>query len=458
MYPGWQGNYMTYGGFQTGPVGSFQEPVPKPPLRVKLAPRERGSYNIFLSQADPDGHNRVEGPTAVEFFKRSGLPTDVLKSIWTICTPEGESFLDRERFYVALRLIAYAQEGKPVTEQSIFDDIAAGIPKFQSAVVIKDKWDIENADRDKYVKAFNSICGGKGFLTTEEAVDVFRKTQVKGEYLKKIWNLSDPEDSGEFRESQFIVAMHLITRVKNLSEPVPDELPLPLKKVISAKPLEPQKTSQPEPFGNLGMPGPQKNQNDAFADFGLSAISQPKPPEISLGSGFGMPQGSLDNFAFSTAPAPKPGAFQTAQIKINLEEPRSSISSQGSMNSMNSMKIKTEEKPQKVEELKEVEPIPEPLIIKRNSITNQHIERNDPAIEVKSKKTYSDMNAKDDELSEQLERVEEKIQKKLREWRDIRSKLSLEREKTQILSLKLHEAGGKYLNDLAKLMVNILEE
>ena len=82
MYTNWQGNYMTYGGFQTSPPPpSFAEPVPKPPLRVKLTPRERGSYNILLSQADPDGHNRVEGAQAVEFFKRSGLPTDILKTV-----------------------------------------------------------------------------------------------------------------------------------------------------------------------------------------------------------------------------------------------------------------------------------------------------------------------------------------------------------------------------------------
>ena len=72
---------MTYGGFQGSSPSTFSEPPVKPPLRVKLTPRERGSYNILLSQADPDGHNRVEGPQAVEFFKRSGLPTDVLKNI-----------------------------------------------------------------------------------------------------------------------------------------------------------------------------------------------------------------------------------------------------------------------------------------------------------------------------------------------------------------------------------------
>ena len=372
MYPNWQGNYMTYGGFQTGPVSAFVEPVPKPPLRVKLTPRERGSFNLFLSQADPDGHNRVEGPQAVEFLKRSGLPTDVLKTIWTIATPEGESFLDRERFYVALRLIALAQEGKPVSEQSIYDDIQASIPKFQSNVVVKNKWDVDTADKDKYSKMFLSLSNGKGYLTTEEAIEMFRKTQVKPEYLKKIWNLSDPTDSGEFRENQFMVAMHLVTRLKNLSEPIPDELPPPLKKIISAQPQEANKPPQNEAFTDFGMGGMNapKNTGDAFSDFSIGAIGQMKPPEAFPTSDFNIkpvPQTNQE-FGFNN-----PKSFASVPIKINLDDAKSSS------NSMLAMKAP------KIEEKKEPELIEAPPIQKKTSFTESPNDKNE-AIRIQSKK------------------------------------------------------------------------
>ena len=436
MYPGWQQNYMTYGaGFQTAPINSFHEPipVPKPPLRVKLTPRERGSYNIFITQADPDGHNRVEGPQAVEFFKRSGLPTDVLRNIWNISTPEGESFLDRERFYVAMRLIALAQEGKSVSEQSIYDDIPAGIPKFQSSVVVKDKWDVESADKEKYVRMFNSLGGAKGYLDTNEAINAFRETGVKSDYLKKIWNLSDPTDTGEFREPQFIVAMHLVSRVKNMSEPVPDELPPPLKRIISAKPAE-----------------PEKNKSEAFSDTFPDAFSM---------------QGLTAYPSLPVIQTPIASQFQTAPtIKINLEDSKSS------MNSLNSLKSKQEEKkapknedlgddlllsdPYFKPKLTESPPekIPSKVAVERKSVDRTSIERNsiEGKVEIGGRR--------DEELSEHIERLEEKIQKRFREWRDIRAKLSLEREKGQMLQTKLQEVNAKHLKELSQTILGILED
>ena len=449
MYQGWQQNYMTYGGgFQTAPLQqSFQEPIPKPPLRVKLTPRERGSYNIFISQADPDGKNRVEGPQAVEFFKRSGLPTDVLKTIWNISTPEGESYLDRERFYVAMRLIALAQEGKPVTEQSIYDDVQAGIPKFQSSIVVKDKWEIDSADKEKYSRAFKSCSGGKGFLDTNEAINVFRETGIKSEYLKKIWNLSDPEDSGEFRENQFMVAMHLVSRVKNLSEPVPDELPPVLKKIIQARPQEVAKVQVSEPVVD--------SLQEAFSIQQLTKYPNLAP------AGTGQ--------AISAAPQ-----FQTMQnFKINLDEGiGNTMGSMASLNSMNSINLINSGAGNKVKVesnddlLMESNSIVKPVLtespkdkgdkgwssVERKSIEVKSIERKsiEGRVEIGSRK--------DEELSEQIDRIEEKIQKKFREWRDLRAKLSLEREKGQMLNSKMQDLNGKYLKELSQSILSILDE
>ena len=439
---------MTYGGgFQTAPPqASFQEPIPKPPLRVKLTPRERGSYNIFISQADPDGKNRVEGPQAVEFFKRSGLPTDTLKTIWNISTPEGESYLDRERFYVAMRLIALAQEGKPVTEQSIYDDVQAGIPKLQSSVVVKDKWEIDSADKEKYSRAFKSCSGGKGFLDTNEAISVFRETGIKSEYLKKIWNLSDPEDSGEFRENQFMVAMHLVSRVKNLSEPVPDELPPVLKKIIQARPQE-AKLQVSEPVVDSLQEAFSIQQLTKYPNLGPVANNPP----------------------ISAAPQ-----FQTMQaFKINLDEGQNttmgsmaSLNSMNSINALNSNKGKVESsddllmdshsaiKPVLSESPKgKIEKVDKGWSsVERKSIEGKSIERKsiEGRVEIG--------NRKDEELSEQIDRIEEKVQKKFREWRDLRAKLSLEREKGQMLSSKLQDMNGKYLKELSQSILSILDE
>jgi hypothetical protein len=55
------------------------------------------------------GEATIKGGEAVSFFKKSGLPMDKMKNIWSISAKSSIEYLTREEFYVALRLIAYHQ-------------------------------------------------------------------------------------------------------------------------------------------------------------------------------------------------------------------------------------------------------------------------------------------------------------------------------------------------------------
>lgn len=44
----------------------------------------------------------------MQFFKRSGLTKEVLKSIWLMSAKTSLEYLLRDEFYLALRLIAYS--------------------------------------------------------------------------------------------------------------------------------------------------------------------------------------------------------------------------------------------------------------------------------------------------------------------------------------------------------------
>jgi len=68
---------------------------------------------------DKEGTNRVEGKEAAEFLRKSGLPKDLLKTIWLMAAKTSPSYLEKEEFYVALRLIALAQNNMEVSEESI---------------------------------------------------------------------------------------------------------------------------------------------------------------------------------------------------------------------------------------------------------------------------------------------------------------------------------------------------
>jgi len=53
-------------------------------VRVQLNDKERGYYSGLLSSLDPVNSFKVEGKKAVPFFKKSGLPVDILKQIWRL--------------------------------------------------------------------------------------------------------------------------------------------------------------------------------------------------------------------------------------------------------------------------------------------------------------------------------------------------------------------------------------
>jgi len=70
----------------------------------------------------------VGGKDAVIFFKKSGLPVEKLKEIWIIAAKTSNEYLTRDEFYLALRLIAYAQNNIKADENSVMLEIDVGLP------------------------------------------------------------------------------------------------------------------------------------------------------------------------------------------------------------------------------------------------------------------------------------------------------------------------------------------
>lgn len=57
----------------------------------------------------------------------------MLKSIWTIAARSSPEHLSKDEFYIALRLIAYAQNNIEATEKSIIYDLKVGLPNFEES-------------------------------------------------------------------------------------------------------------------------------------------------------------------------------------------------------------------------------------------------------------------------------------------------------------------------------------
>ena len=116
--------------------------IPKPKLKAILNNNERGYYSSLLSQADPINANSVQGKDAVAFFKRSGISVEMLKKIWILASSNNTS-LEREEFYVALKLIAFAQNNIELSAESLIKNVPTALPKFAAAIQEKKEEKIE---------------------------------------------------------------------------------------------------------------------------------------------------------------------------------------------------------------------------------------------------------------------------------------------------------------------------
>ncbi|CAL8395609.1 unnamed protein product [Boreogadus saida] len=189
-------------------------------------------YESFYRQVDPGNTGRV-GPTeAALFLKKSGLPDITLGKIWDLADPDGKGYLDKQGFYVALRLVASAQCGQEVSLSSL--NLNAPPPKFKdtsspslsstSSVPIEPHWAVRPEEKSKFDGIFESLAPVNGLLSGEKVKPVLINSKLPLDVLGKVWDLSDIDKDGHLDKDEFAVAMHLVYRALE-KEPVPALLP-----------------------------------------------------------------------------------------------------------------------------------------------------------------------------------------------------------------------------------------
>uniref|UniRef100_A0A1D1Y914 Putative calcium-binding protein C800.10c n=1 Tax=Anthurium amnicola TaxID=1678845 RepID=A0A1D1Y914_9ARAE len=78
-----------------------------------------GIFDVYFRRADLDMDGRISGEEAVAFFQGSNLPKHILAQIWMYSDSNKTSFLGRQEFYNALRLVTVAQSGKELTPEIV---------------------------------------------------------------------------------------------------------------------------------------------------------------------------------------------------------------------------------------------------------------------------------------------------------------------------------------------------
>ena len=119
-------NGMQLPGMESAPSA---EPTVFDPERI--APTDRVAYDSLfyhtVAQQHPElihedgsideAEWRMDGGTAVAFFRQSGLPDSALATVWTLSDIDKDNTLDREEFAVAMHLTRLARKGGELPEE-----------------------------------------------------------------------------------------------------------------------------------------------------------------------------------------------------------------------------------------------------------------------------------------------------------------------------------------------------
>ncbi|KAM9241501.1 epidermal growth factor receptor substrate 15-like 1 isoform 3-T3 [Dugong dugon] len=181
-------------------------------------------------QVDPAYTGRVGASEAALFLKKSGLSDITLGKIWDLADPEGKGFLDKQGFYVALRLVACAQSGHDVSLSNL--NLSMPPPKFHDtssplmAAVppAEAHWAVRVEEKAKFDGIFESLLPINGLLSGDKVKPVLMNSKLPLDVLGRVWDLSDIDKDGHLDRDEFAVAMHLVYRALE-KEPVPAVLP-----------------------------------------------------------------------------------------------------------------------------------------------------------------------------------------------------------------------------------------
>lgn len=241
-------------------------PPQKERLILKMTPEERGYFSSLLEIADKNMTGKLEGKTGANFLKKSGLPTDVLKRIWLIAAQTDCKFLERDEFYIALRLVALAQNNMECSPESIrLNHPLPPLPKFdlkseeqmmssmsnitasstnmstniQNQINMsansENVFALSNKEIEGYQNVFLMNKDMQNSISIIKAKQIWNGTGVSNDTMNYIIALmqSELKDQDSLTDKEFHVATHLIYKTLNMSS-LPQSLPNELKSYLSS--------------------------------------------------------------------------------------------------------------------------------------------------------------------------------------------------------------------------------
>jgi hypothetical protein len=197
----------------------------------------------------------------VKFFVASGLPIGTLKQVWALAS-NGQKEMGPREFSTAMRLIALAQAGHPISEETLrqTEAVFCSPPKFQNVEIslpstptstsqsstppppaggpsTPTTWAIPPEQRSGYEKLWGTLQkNAQGMLEGKDAAAFFAKSGQNRDTLRNVWQLADVGGDGMMDQTEFFIGMHLTMMAKK-GATLPPTLPQDLLRSASS-PME----------------------------------------------------------------------------------------------------------------------------------------------------------------------------------------------------------------------------
>uniref|UniRef100_G1NEV6 Epidermal growth factor receptor pathway substrate 15 n=1 Tax=Meleagris gallopavo TaxID=9103 RepID=G1NEV6_MELGA len=225
---------------------------------------------------DSANTGRVLASDAAVFLKKSGLTDLVLGKIWDLADTDSKGILNKQEFFVALRLVACAQNGLDVSLSSLnlpvppprFTDTSS--PLLLSGTASSDiPWAVKLEDKAKYDAIFDSLNPVNGLLSGDKVKPVLLNSKLPVDILGRVWELSDIDRDGMLDRDEFAVAMFLVYCALE-KEPVPMSLPAALVPLSKRKPV-----SVPGAMPLIPSSASSKDSHQSLPPVGILAAKTP---------------------------------------------------------------------------------------------------------------------------------------------------------------------------------------
>ncbi|KAI0243508.1 hypothetical protein L0F63_006005 [Massospora cicadina] len=174
--------------------------------------------NLFLSLHPKDG--TLSAAALVPLFRKSNLPTNLLREIWYLSDVDNKGCLNEEEFE-GLRPTLEAADKAGIDEFPILEGITTAASVTQPPLLttgLGSVWSISPNKKELFASTFFDLGPEGEYLDGLKARDSFMESGLPVDKLAQIWSLVDCQERGKLNLAEFLIAMHLIDLLRSVSQ------------------------------------------------------------------------------------------------------------------------------------------------------------------------------------------------------------------------------------------------